>query len=110
MGDKNDLILKYYIMKTAKNIGLLAGLVAAGAVVGAAVGLLFAPDNGKNTRKKIADGTKDIAEDLKHSANDFKRTVEDGYRTFSTKTKNALHRTEREAEELANNMKNHTTV
>ncbi len=49
-------------MKTA---GKVAIGVAAGAAAGAALGVLFAPDKGKETRKKIAAKSKQIKEDVK---------------------------------------------
>ena len=46
--------------KSGAVIALLAGLA-----VGAVLGVLFAPDSGKNTREKIADNALDLADNAK---------------------------------------------
>ena len=43
----------------------------AGAAAGALAGILFAPDKGSNTRKKISNKTGDITDSVKNSFNDF---------------------------------------
>jgi gas vesicle protein len=50
---------------TSNTEKLLLGVLA-GAAVGAGLGILFAPDKGINTRKKIKDGFDDVTENLKN--------------------------------------------
>jgi gas vesicle protein len=58
---------------------VLLGLLA-GAAIGAIAGILFAPDKGSETRKKIAKNTNEMGETLKSSFNDFVDSVKDKYR------------------------------
>lgn len=48
----------------SKIANTLLGL-AAGSAVGVGLGILFAPDKGKNTRKKIKDSVSDKVDELK---------------------------------------------
>ena len=53
-------------MDTKKAVlGVLAGLAA-----GAAIGILFAPDKGSNTRKKISQKGQDLADELNRKVDD----------------------------------------
>lgn len=51
-------------------IGLLAGIAA-----GALLGVLFAPDKGTETRRKISQKGKDFVDDVKHKYDDFVKGV-----------------------------------
>ena len=52
-------------MKDSNDTVKLIGALLAGAAIGGILGVLFAPDKGTETRKKIMNGAKDFAEDLK---------------------------------------------
>jgi gas vesicle protein len=54
-------------MSTTK---ILFGFIA-GAAVGAAIGILFAPDKGTETRRKISDQGNDLADNLKSRFTDL---------------------------------------
>ena len=45
--------------------------VLAGFVIGAALGVLFAPDKGWNTRKRISKKAEDLTEDLRDKFEEF---------------------------------------
>lgn len=51
-------------------LGLLAGIAA-----GALLGVLFAPDKGTETRRKITSKGKDFVDEVKHKYDDFVRGV-----------------------------------
>jgi gas vesicle protein len=65
------------------NTGKILTAVAAGAVAGVVLGILFAPDKGSETRRKINDQGKKVADDLKNQfekisgkCNDFKNGIQ----------------------------------
>jgi gas vesicle protein len=69
-------------------LGLLAGVAA-----GALIGVLFAPEKGCETRKKIAKKGKDYADDLTRKMNDF---IEDMSQKFETVVRKAKDSAENE--------------
>ena len=55
-------------------VGVVAGIAA-----GTLVGLLFAPEKGSRTRKKIMDKSDDYAEDLKDNFDEFVEAINKKY-------------------------------
>lgn len=51
----------------------------AGAAVGSILGILFAPDKGTETRKKISETGNDVTDSLKSKFNDFVDGIRDTY-------------------------------
>ncbi len=67
-------------MKTTK---ILLGFVI-GAAVGGALGILFAPDKGAETRRKIADQGNDLADNLKGKITDLVDGVKDKFNNMKS--------------------------
>jgi gas vesicle protein len=61
---------------SSSGFAFIAGLVIGGAI-GAVAGLLFAPETGVETRKKVAEKSKEWADDLYSKFDDFKDSVND---------------------------------
>ncbi|HKX86188.1 MAG TPA: YtxH domain-containing protein [Flavobacterium sp.] len=62
-------------METGKTaLGALLALAA-----GVVIGILFAPDKGSKTRKKIIDKGKSVVNDVKDKANEFSQSITDKY-------------------------------
>jgi len=73
-------------MKTSNVVlGVIGGLAA-----GAILGVLFAPDKGENTRRKIAKKSSDLKDTVKSSFNDFLTSVEDQYHNIVSKTEDVV--------------------
>ena len=66
-------------------LGVLGG-VAAGAILG----ILFAPDKGVNTRKKLIDQGKDYSDNLKGKLEGLKKEVNEGYNSLLADAKDMM--------------------
>ena len=71
-------------MDNSKNTAKIIGSLVIGALAGATLGVLFAPNKGSKTRSKIAGRAENLSKDLKkkikNEANDYKKS-------FSNETK-----------------------
>ncbi len=58
-------------MENSNNTGKIIGALVLGAAIGGILGVLFAPDKGSETRKKLAAKGGDLTDALKEKFNDF---------------------------------------
>jgi gas vesicle protein len=72
-----------------KNTDVFVGVLS-GLAVGALLGVLFAPDKGSNTRRKIDQKSTDVADNLKGSFSDFIASIEEQYSNFSEEANDAI--------------------
>lgn len=56
-------------MENSNVTGKVIGAILVGTLIGATIGILFAPNKGSNTRNKIATGAKDLSRKMKDEAN-----------------------------------------
>jgi gas vesicle protein len=67
------------------NSGKILLGVLAGVAVGAGLGILFAPDKGSSTRKKISKKGQDYAEGLEEKFNEFVDSITKKFETVKEK-------------------------
>ncbi|KIC95582.1 YtxH domain-containing protein [Flavihumibacter solisilvae] len=57
------------------NANKIMTALAAGVAIGGVLGILFAPDKGENTRKKIADNSKKLTDTIRDKVNEGKNKL-----------------------------------
>ncbi|WP_333809250.1 YtxH domain-containing protein [Flavobacterium sp.] len=65
--------------------------VLLGMGIGVAIGVLFAPDKGSNTRKKIMDKGKDYIDDLKNQLSELKNQATESYDNSEENVMNSVN-------------------
>ncbi|MHB8259612.1 MAG: YtxH domain-containing protein [Bacteroidia bacterium] len=72
-------------MEKHNNTGKVIGALIVGAAIGAALGILFAPDKGSETRKKILAQGDDLTDGMKEKFNDFLEEIKKEVETVKDK-------------------------
>ncbi len=77
-------------MEKSNNVGQVVGALLIGAALGGIAGVLFAPNKGSDTRRKIMDNGEDIADAVKDKLNDFLEEVKKEVEVVKTKANEML--------------------
>ncbi len=83
-------------MKNLKTAGKVIGGILVGTLLGATIGLLFAPQSGSKTRNKIASGAKDLKDKMKKEANALRKKAEELEGLAEEKIKNMANKMKQE--------------
>ena len=78
---------------------LLAGILL-GAAAGAALGILFAPDKGTETRKKIARKGEDLGDAVKNKINALGESIHEKYDNIKTEASHLMDKSKRKVETM----------
>jgi gas vesicle protein len=77
-------------MEKSTNPTVIIGALIIGAVIGGALGLLFAPDKGSETRKKLLGAGASTTDDLERKLSDFLADLKKETETITSKVKERL--------------------
>ncbi len=81
---------------------LVTGIII-GAAVGAALGILFAPDSGKETRKKIAKKGTDLGDTVRNKFNELGEVLQEKYESIKKDAANMMEKGKAEKEDATKN-------
>jgi gas vesicle protein len=80
---------------------LLAGILL-GATVGAVLGILFAPEKGSETRKKIVDSTSDLGDSLKTKFSEMTDSLKEKFENIKGDANDILQKGKSYSEDVKN--------
>ncbi|MCE3296130.1 MAG: hypothetical protein K0R65_1844 [Crocinitomicaceae bacterium] len=81
--------------------GKMVGALLVGAAIGGIIGMLFAPDKGSETRKRLLAKGGDLTDTLKNKFNGFMEDSEDAYDNVKQKVKDTVDNVQKSAENVS---------
>jgi gas vesicle protein len=78
-------------METQDNVGKTIGALLLGAAIGGALGVLFAPDKGSRTRKKLMAKGEDLTDAMQEKFEDFMDGVKEEIEAAKNKAKEYMN-------------------
>ena len=85
----NKIISSFLKITTMSSSKIITGILI-GAAAGAVLGILFAPEKGADTRKRISKKSADLTDSLKSKFNDLVDSISDQIDNVKSETEDAI--------------------
>lgn len=92
-------------MENSNKKSKIIGALMVGTVVGAAAGILLAPNKGSKTRQNIAKGTQNLANSAKDLTNDLAQQASNGFANVMNKAEKASNYVDGQSSAIKNDFK-----